>query len=283
MTAPVSSALAEEDRKMKRTVGFIDILGFRKMTKSVPAEELGEKYNKATFYSLQRYENPITMPHNEPAFFPNVLSGHDYCLSYVLFSDCLVITAHDDSEDSALKVLLFAYRYARSMIAQRFPVRGGIAYGEMFVDLNNRIFVGSALTEAYDIERKQEWMGITIDQSLVARYPNLFSGRKNHGEFLKCLFVPYLVPMKSGNLTEEYTINWRWNLVVEKGIQSLFAQPTDWKVKIKIDNTLKYSLYIRNNRLAYPTSDGTCPIEIRKFYVGSGPPGEVIPRHGDEY
>ena len=89
--------------------------------------------------------------------------------------------------------------------------------------------------------------------------------------------------MKRGSVSEEYCINWRWNLIAEKGTQSLLGSPTEWSAKTKTENTLKFAKYIREAPLAYPSDQSDCPIEIRSMYVAEGEPGEVMPRHGDEY
>jgi hypothetical protein len=89
--------------------------------------------------------------------------------------------------------------------------------------------------------------------------------------------------MKRGAIKELYTINWRWNLVVQKGTKSLLGKANDWAAKVKIDNTLAYAKYIRNKSLAYPTNGSVCPIEIRTMYVAEGNPGKIMPTHGDEY
>lgn len=264
---------------MKRTVAFIDILGFRAMIQDLPAEELGKKYQQALHYALEKYEPPKMEAHNEPSFWS---TETDYCIKHV-FSDCVIFVSHDDSEDSCLRVLIFAYKFMRSMLGYGFLLRGGISYNDLFVDLKNSIFVGRALTESYELEQKQEWVGITIHRNVAETFPRIFSGELKHGEFLKCLFVQYLVPMKSGKITEEYTINWRWNLVIEKGTKSLFKDPTDWRAKVKHENSLIYAKFIRANSLAYPTSDRICPIEIRRMYMMSRPPGGIMPDHGDDY
>ena len=89
--------------------------------------------------------------------------------------------------------------------------------------------------------------------------------------------------MKFGDVKEQYTINWRWNLVVEKGTKSLLGNPLEWSAKNKVENTLIYAKYIRDNKLTYPADSSACPIQIRSMFVAAGPPRDVMPDHGDEY
>lgn len=266
---------------MNRAVAFIDVLGFKQKIGEQSATELGNKYKNVLKYALEKYSVNADFS-NEPAFFPELSSDDEYCISYV-FSDSIILASFDDSEDSCLKLLVFVYKLARSMIAQGFLVRGGVSYADMFIDLEDGVFVGSALTQAYELEMVQEWAGITIHDNVVKAFPNIFNGTREFAGYLNCLFVKYPVPMKRGEVVELYTVNWRWNLVVQKGTASLLGSPKEWGAKTKIDNTLKYARYIRENPLAYPVNGAACPIEIRTMYVAEGPPGEQMPGHGDEY
>lgn len=266
---------------MNRAIAFIDVLGFKQMIGNQSASELGEKYKRAIKYALEKYSFNADFS-QEPSFFPEMSASDEYCISHV-FSDSIILASYDDTENNCLKLLIFTYRLMRTMFAQGFLVRGGISYGDMYVELEDSVFVGTALTEAYELEMKQEWAGITIHENLVNAFPRIFDGSLEYSGYLNCLFVKYLVPMKRGKVKIEFTINWRWNLVVQKGTKSLLGEPEDWAAKLKIDNTLAYAKYIRENYLSYPIDGTSCPIEIRTMYVAEGPPGEKMPGHGDEY
>ncbi|BBB29138.1 hypothetical protein [Neptunomonas japonica] len=266
---------------MNRAVAFIDVLGFKQKIVSESATDLGEKYKRVIRNALEKHSINADFS-KEPAIFPEMSGDDEFCISNV-FSDSIILSSFDDSETNCLKLLVFTYRLARSMIVQGFLVRGGISYGDMFVDLEDDIFVGTALTEAYELEMNQEWAGITIHDNLVNAFPHIFDGTREYAGYLNCLFVKYPVPMKRGEVKELYTINWRWNLIIQKGTKSLLGEPTDWAAKVKIDNTLKYAKFIRSNPLAYPADSFDCPIEIRTMYAAEGPPGDKMPSHGDEY
>lgn len=266
---------------MNRAVAFIDVLGFKQKIGEQSAAELGKKYKRAIRYALEKYSVNADFS-KEPAFFPGMSGDDEYCISYV-FSDSIILASFDDTEENCLKLLVFTYKLARTMMAQGFLVRGGVSYGDMFIDLEDSVFVGAALTQAYELEMIQEWAGITIHDNVSNAFPNIFNDTHEFAGYLNCLFVKYPVPMKRGEVKELYTINWRWNLVVQKGTASLLGAPKEWGAKTKIDNTLEYAKFIRNNPLAYPVDGASCPIEIRTMYIAEGPPGERMPGHGDEY
>jgi hypothetical protein len=183
---------------MNRTVAFIDILGFKQKIDKQPAKNLGEKYKKAIRYALEKY--PISFNSSkEPSFFTNISTGDEYCISYI-FSDSIILASFDDTEINTCKLLIFTYRLMRTMIVQGFLVRGGISYGDMYIDLEDSVFVGKALTQAYELEMKQEWIGVTIHENVVKAFPNIFNGSIKYGEYLNSILVKYQVPMKYGKI-----------------------------------------------------------------------------------
>lgn len=263
---------------MNRTVAFLDVLGFKDKIENYSASELGKKYSSALYFALEKYSVPGDFS-NEASFFPNMEQTDKFCINYV-FSDSIILTSFDDTEDSCLKLLVFTYRLMRSMIVQGFTIRGGISFGEMFVDINNSIFVGTALVKAYELESQQNWVGTLIDDNIIEKFPTIFNGKHSHSKYLDYLFVKYNVPLKKGKISEKRVINWRYNLIIEQGTKSLFKRTNEWSAKNKIDNTLLFSKYIRMNNLAYSKDDKNCPIEIRSFYVGGKEPPF---NHGDEF
>jgi len=263
---------------MKRSVAFLDVLGFRRLVETTPADDLGNKFVKLTDVLFQHLNKPMVPNHQSPRLFPEHAPGLLWCTSHV-FSDSMILISHDDSESDCLKLLVFVLRAMQVMIASNLPVRGAAAFGEMFVDLDRRLFLGRALTTAYDPEQRQDWIGVTVDESVPSAFPSICAGK--NAPILEALFPKYEVPLKSGTASSFRTVNWRWNLVVEKGIRSLFHLPSDWAERRKVLNTLEYARFVRSAGLAYPENDENVPLEVRAFFVGAGPPPPRY-QHGDE-
>ncbi|MBN3495868.1 hypothetical protein [Vibrio neptunius] len=266
---------------MKRAVAFLDVLGFKDKIDKMSSSELGKEYNQAIKNALGLNSSSST---NGPKLFPYMKKGDPYCYQSV-FSDSIILASFDESEENVLKLMIYTLLLTRVMMVQGFILRGGVAYGDMYIDVNSNVFVGEALTKAYQLEMRQDWAGVTIDKSIVTEFPSFFNNNHQYSKFLKAVFVEYPVPFKSGSVTNEFTINWRWNLVVEEGTKSLFSEPTSWDVKRKIDNTLDYALFVRKSKLVSPRKINECPLEIRRLFSakGEGPPPSKPPQHGDEY
>jgi|ERR1019366_2296293 hypothetical protein len=266
-----------------RTVAFLDILGFRQMVESLSTEQLGSTFTSVVgqiLPSMNRSRNH-EFP-KELTFFPQHSPGKSWCLNHT-FSDSIILISHDNSENSSLALLLYALRTMQTLIAFRLPVRGAVTYGEMYVDTANALFLGKALTQAYELEQRQNWIGVAIDESVPGAFPALLLSEIPLPGLRSSLFPKYDVPMKSGPIRSMHTLNWRWNLVATKGTKSLFDDGNDWSAKVKIQAALSYALEMRQTGRAYPLTQNIVPVEVRPFYIADGPPTPQPPRHGDEY
>jgi hypothetical protein len=247
-----------------RTVAFLDILGFRKLVESRPTEELGTLFSAVIGGGLPAMNRPFGEPHNEPVLLAERPSNGTWCISHA-FSDSIILISHDESESSALALLVFALRVTQMLIASKLPIRGAIAYDEMYVDTARALFLGKALTRAYALEQAQHWIGVAIDPSVPDRFPNLLESDVPLPGLRKCLFPRYEVPMKTGPIHQLHTLNWRWNMVAEVGTRALFTDEGDWSARTKIEAALTYALEMRKSGRAYPADDRRVPIEVRRF------------------
>jgi hypothetical protein len=266
-----------------RAVAFLDILGFRKLVESKSTEELGALFSNVIGRALPAMNRPFGEPHDEPTLFPQRPPNESWCISHS-FSDSIILISHDESEASALALLIYALRVTQMLIASKLPVRGAIAFGDMYVDMAKALFLGKALTQAYALEQSQHWIGVAIDPSVSERFPNLLESDVPLAGLRKCLFPRYEVPMKTGPIRQLHTLNWRWNVVAEGGTKTLFGDDRDWSARTKIQAALTYALEMRNSGRAYPADDAKVPIEVRRFFIASGDPANrPMPVHGDEY
>jgi hypothetical protein len=162
-------------------------------------------------------------------------------------------------------------------LALSFPVRGGIAFGDLYTNPAMQVFLGRGLTEAHRLEQQQEWVGIALSPSLDPILDRLVSDPRLR-RVPEFLVVEYDVPMKSGSARLK-TLNWRFNLVVKYGTRSLFRGDGDEAVNRKITNSLEYAGCVRSR--SYIPDEGAVPVELRTLFVGDGPPPPDF-THGDE-
>jgi hypothetical protein len=128
------------------------------------------------FSSLVIGEHAYTKLHEYKTCLENSLADdHDAGLRFVVFSDSIVLTTHNDDGDSFSAMVRQCSALLGSMLDKNIPIRGAIARGPYVrATLGESVFVaGSAILDAYSFEKKQDWVGIMLAPSAVGALPNL--------------------------------------------------------------------------------------------------------------
>jgi hypothetical protein len=260
------------------TVAFLDVLGFRDKIDRIPLSSLADSYEKAIELA-KALNKKFSMSDEARSLFPNHPPGERWCNRQIL-SDAIVLESLDESAESALKLLLYARSLVQVFLTLGFSIRGGVAFGELYRNPVTGLVLGKALTKAYELESSQDWLGVTIDNSVVEKYPEIFSQQENRKSILSTLFPLYSVPMKKGVKGDCHVINWRFNMVVEEGTKSLLLKAKLNDAKSKYKNTLEFLKWVRDSGEVYIQDGSNNPVELSAFFVGdSEPPFQ----HGDEY
>jgi len=258
-----------------RAVAFLDILGFKDLISKYSADNIAEKYSRVIDMT-KSFNKDIFPDSKEPSLFTSKSKDNRWCISKI-FSDSIILVAHDDGEESCLRLLIYVWKLLQASLSMQMPFRGGIGYDEMFVDETKEIFLGRALTKAYELEGSQEWIGVAIHKDIEEAYSGIFNNSLH--PYLKNIFLKYPVPFKGGGVKMLHTINWRFNLIVEEGTRSLMPYSMDKNVIIKVKNTLKYAENVVQSGEVYISEQIKAPIEVRSFWCGSKTP--PFP-HGDD-
>jgi hypothetical protein len=260
------------------TVALFDILGFKEMILNMPLEELARRYEYVIGKCADYFNYHLSDEFRKLSIFPNHPVGKPFCNKYI-FSDSIILFSEDGSSESCLKLLIYAWRLSQQLLVSGFPSRGAVTHGEVYVNDAQKIFLGKALTDAYELERSQKWIGASIDFSVFKAFPDLSTLIKSEDYIFRDLFMEYDVPMKDEKILKMRTLNWRWNLIVQKGTRSLFPYSSDQRVIIKQKNSLEYTRQFVSTGRVYMKNQDKIPVELRSMWVGDKePPFE----HGDE-
>lgn len=161
-----------------RYVAFIDIMGFKDMVLRMPhtgVYELMLKINK----------------HRK--FVENVdwLENNSFLAKSTTYSDSIIIYSKDDSYDSFKFLVTTVSSLMNYLFTEAIPFKGAIAHGMLTFDLENSIFLGQPLIDAYLLQDEIMYYGIlfhgTVDQVIQEKY----SGQPN-------FIYSYLCPLKNG-------------------------------------------------------------------------------------
>lgn len=276
----LNSMMKNNNDSKKRVVAFLDVLGFKAMIEKYTLEELSKKY-ESLIDKTNSLISPFPLNENVPRLFPKHPQNKPWCHKQI-FSDSIILISDSDSDESCLRLLIYAWRLTQVCISSHMPVRGAITFGDLYVNFRKSIVLGKALTKAYDLEEKQNWIGVSIDRSLEKRFSKLFALCKDQKSFFYPIFFRYDVPLKNDLKIKLHTLNWRLNLIVEKGTKSLFRMSRNSEINKKINNTLDYARVVVKSGHIYDWSDDLA-VELRAFLHGSKKWYSNPPiHHGDE-
>jgi|SRR5271157_1328770 len=133
-------------------VALLDVLGFSAL---VAADSTGQ--------SVKRYLNCLQRVRGETE------------VNYVVFSDGIMLTLGDEGPDSLITIAGACSRLMGELLAEDIPIRGAISQGEFVRSaVRDSVFVaGRAVIDAYQFEQAQDWIGIMVAPSALARVRDL--------------------------------------------------------------------------------------------------------------
>ena len=187
--------------KAKRTVAVCDILGFsdlvaRHTLDHVVDDALGW-FRKALHHSIHKNDFPEATPTME-----ELQASERVGLAW--FSDTVLLYTKYDSDDAMSELIATVAWLLFETILTGTRIRAGLAYGEVFIDPTNALFVGKPIIEAYHLEQAQEWSGGALATSAQNRVPEWARG----GDYADWFIKPYRVPLKDRQTFLTSAVDW---------------------------------------------------------------------------
>lgn len=135
-----------------------------------------------------------------------ITAGLRGLLNERFFSDTIIISTCDDSDQSLHAILARALELFRVAFRSSIPLRGGIVFGSWFeLHENGReLFTGDALLRAYELGESQQMIGICLCDVVRQRFmkrPFSFSSGA-------VVIKDYPVPLKKGVKANRAVLNW---------------------------------------------------------------------------
>lgn len=197
-----------------QTVAVCDILGFSELVEQQPLGAVVDNaigwFRKALNHSLLKNGFPSETPS-----LPTLEVHPDVGIAW--FSDTVLFYTKQDN-DQAVRELLstVAWLLFETILEGVTKLRGGIAYGPVHLEPENSLFVGKPIIEAYRLEQSQQWSGVALAASAVARLPECV----RTGELLDWWVKPWDVPRKG--LAPLHTLAVNWNQGIHR---------PDWRLR----------------------------------------------------
>lgn len=135
----------------------------------------------------------------------------------VTFSDTILLFTKSDDLIDLRTVVLVATEIFNKAISTCIPIRVGITHGVFFFNLEDSMYAGPALIEAYQMGEAAQWIGLVASEAVYIRskQANLKSGRAQ-------VVVPASIPTDAG-MKEGYAVNWPAILPLHEGVKPPFS------------------------------------------------------------
>ena len=129
-----------------KIVAFIDVLGFKNLVLSKDVTLL-ETYFEYVTTELQKY-----------------IEENNF--EYLLISDSIIVYCNYNTSFFINLIQIISMIQAK-LLCSRIIIRGGISFGNLFVDKEENIIVGEALVNAYSLENEAKFPRVIIDRRFL--------------------------------------------------------------------------------------------------------------------
>jgi hypothetical protein len=120
----------------------------------------------------------------------------------VMFSDTIVLFTKTESNDDLQAALIATGELLHKAMLNYVPVRVGIASGQFFFNLEDSLYSGPALIEAYELGESAQWIGVATTEAIYAQAKQ--AGFKSG---VQDVVVPAEIPTIDGWIAG-YALNW---------------------------------------------------------------------------
>ncbi|MEM7087148.1 MAG: hypothetical protein AAF489_13255 [Bacteroidota bacterium] len=134
-----------------RIIAFVDVLGFKNLVFS--------NSNK----KLNQYFNVIINDFK--------VDAKKYSLKYLLISDAIVVSVKN-TEESFKAIVSILSKLQTKLLLHGILIRGGISFGDLYINRTQNIVVGAGMINAYQLESKAIYPRIIIDGRLIKYHYN---------------------------------------------------------------------------------------------------------------
>ena len=194
---PDEVAGAWERVARNRYVAHVDMLGMKRLTldnprlawSAVSDMVLALNFIKRLVYTIEGHEIRIA----------------DHVGSFAFSDTVLLFTRGDEEEDLRSIIFSCGELFAR-FLHRSLPFRIGVANGLFVFNLEEGLFVGPPLVEAYGLGEEAQWLGAVLDETVAKRAaelePSLYDGKGLN------LVVQWNVPLKSDSSVSRPVLAW---------------------------------------------------------------------------
>ncbi len=121
-----------------------------------------------------------------------------------IFSDTIIIFTLSDQPEDLYSMLILSSELFSNSLHRCVPLRGGIAHGDFFFNLDLGLFLGVPLVKAYQIGEEAQWIGITVDEHVFQK-SKLIPLKTAENTYP---IIEWDIPLKNKRAKCGYVLNW---------------------------------------------------------------------------
>lgn len=268
-------------------VSIIDILGFSKLLKEKNPEWV---YRNIVCWLRDKVEQGLSYYNTKACEYDSESSkcgGWEHSsipIKFMFFADTIVLYVEVNNDWGRIpKVMFYTLSNVLSMLLteslkNNILLRGSVSYGNILTDKSGTTILGSCVSEAHELEVDQEWIGITVCESMVKQtltqpflstdrdyslgdleyHPHLVKPKlyldmytdevlinRDYFWHMQPKLISYPSPLK--NLQSNKLLNWVISWAPDINILNPTLNNSTGRERIKIQNTIKYARAIGNS------------------------------------
>jgi hypothetical protein len=220
-----------------RFVAFLDIMGFKNRLIREGQERVREMLESLlpTIENIKNSKRVLYAKQVKNSDINTTIDDFSSLIYPVTFSDSIILFSKDESDDSAIEIIVNAAFIMSEALKKEIPMKGAIAFGEMTVDKIHLLYFGTPLIDAYELHKELQIYGVVLHHTAQKHLSELTKAKTLSGLFAG----NYSVPMKSGSI-EHNLVNWvlyTQNPIIV--VRKLYNNVSGAS-RIYVDNTLKF-------------------------------------------
>lgn len=122
------------------------------------------------------------------------------------FSDTILLFTRDDSSESLRSIIFGCSELFSELLSRCVPIRVGIAAGLFVFNLDEGVFVGPPLVQAYRIGEEAQWPGAVLDSNVAERVASLDPRLEDRNQ--QDLVVQWEVPLRASGSAPRSVLAW---------------------------------------------------------------------------
>ena len=149
----------------QRFVAFFDIMGFKKMVERENHEVIVKK--------LKKIKNALSLSEGMNNS-DEIIKGINVSETKgITFSDSIVIFSKADTLGDAIKILFDSYWILQVSLENKIAINGVISYGKITFDIENSLFFGKPIIDAYLLHKQLQLYAVVFDHNFETKIDSL--------------------------------------------------------------------------------------------------------------